>query len=216
MTLKNIVFDLAGVVFYWRSDELVAEVFPDSVEQELIAVRLLGHEDWLELDRGTMPLDVAAERAAARTGLASERIATLLRRIPDHLVLNGQTLALLRRLKGEGRPLFCLSNMHTETIDVLEPGHDLWSLFDGVVISCRVGAIKPEPAIYRLLLDRFELDPAATVFVDDMQVNLDAASRFGITVVRFESASQCAREVATLGLLSASPQKPVLTRSERR
>lgn len=195
MAYKNIVFDLAGVVFFWKPQELIEEIFPHAEEQQLIAEKLFGHPDWLELDRGTLDVDEASERAASRTGLEMSRIATLLRRIPDHLRLNKQTLQLIKELKGKGLRLYCLSNMHTHSIDVLETRNDIWEAFDGIVISCRVGSIKPELAIYQHILERFDLEPTETVFTDDMLENLEAAAQLGITTIHFQSPDQCGREL---------------------
>lgn len=199
MSITHIVFDLAGVVFHWRPQVLVEAVFPQLEEQRLVKDELFRHSDWLELDRGALGIEAASERAARRTGLNSDRFATLLRRIPDHLELNDQTLALLGRLGTAGHRLYCLSNMHSHTAGVLDEKYDFWAIFEGIIFSCRVGAIKPEPRIYEMLLERFSLDPIQTVFIDDMPENLDAAARFGIEVIHFQSAEQCAQELAALG-----------------
>lgn len=201
MSITHIVFDLGGVLFHWRPEVLAAEVFPSPEEQRLIADKFYRHPDWLELDRGTLGVDGASARAAQRTGLDADRIATLLRRIPGHLTINEGTKSLLGRLASEGHRLYCLSNMHSHTAGILEAKLDVWEAFDGVIFSCKVGVIKPEPAIYQILLERFGLDPAETVFIDDMVENLEAAARFGIEVIHFRSADQCARELAALGCL---------------
>lgn len=67
-------------------------------------------------------------------------------------VLIAGTVALLPRLHTEGPPLFCLSNMHMASLAYLEQSYAFWDHFTGVVISCRVPLIKPEPAIYAYLL----------------------------------------------------------------
>ena len=59
---------------------------------------------------------------------------------------------------------------------------------------------KPEPAIYQCLLDRLGLDPASTLFIDDMQVNLDAASALGIRSLLFTSVESCCRDLLSLGV----------------
>lgn len=199
MSISHIVFDLGGVVFDWRPSVLAAEVFPAPREQLMVADEFFRHADWLELDRGTLNIKEASARAAQRTGLEAERFATLLRRIPDHLELIDGMLDLFKRLVASNNSLYCLSNMHSATAPVLEERYDFWSLFKGIIFSCRVGAIKPEPAIYEMLLERFSLDPKQTVFIDDMPENLDGAALLGIEVIHFQSADQCARELTALG-----------------
>src|ERR1051325_684581 len=64
----NIVFDLGGVVVAWRPDEIVARAFADPATQQLVRREIIGHPDWLELDRGTLSWDTAITRGAERTG----------------------------------------------------------------------------------------------------------------------------------------------------
>ena len=70
-----------------------------------------------------------------------------------------------------------------------------------IVVSQRVGTIKPDPAIYRYLLDTFNLRGEDTVFIDDTPVNLPPAQACGIKTIRFENAAQCERELRALGCL---------------
>jgi putative hydrolase of the HAD superfamily len=118
--------------------------------------------------------------------------------VPPSLVTFPDTEDLLRRLKARGYPLYCLSNMHFASIDYLEATHDFFQLFDGRVISCRLNLCKPEAGIYEHLLRTYGLEPARTVFVDDVEVNVAAARQAGMHAIRFESAAQCERELRTL------------------
>ena len=79
--------------------------------------------------------------------------------------------------------------------------YDFWGLFSGAVISSRVGHCKPEPEIYEHLLTTYGLDPLQTVFIDDVEANVDAAAAFGILAIRFESVAQCETELRRLGCL---------------
>lgn len=194
----NIVFDLGGVVVRWEPHALIARQFAP-MDRDRVFHQVVAHDDWLELDRGTLALDAAISRAATRTALPEADIAAFFAQVPLSLDLVDGTHTLLPRVKQAGHSLYCLSNMAQHSLDFLERAYDFWPLFDGRVFSCLVGLIKPEPPIYAHLLERHALDPSATVFIDDLQVNLDAAARFGIKTIRFESASQCERELAALG-----------------
>ena len=69
--------------------------------------------------------------------------------------------------------------MSREFIDFLRR-FPVYGLFDGEVISCEEHTVKPEPQIYRILLERYGLDPAQTLFVDDRPCNIAAAEELGI------------------------------------
>ena len=69
------------------------------------------------------------------------------------------------------------------------------------MISCRLHLIKPESEIYEYLLRQYDLKAEETVFIDDMQANVDAAASLGIHPIRFENADQCADRLKDLGCL---------------
>jgi putative hydrolase of the HAD superfamily len=196
----NLVFDLGGVVVRWDPDAIISSVFKDEQLRARVRDTVFSHADWLELDRGTLGRDEAIKRAAQRSGIPVGDITRLLHAVPPSLVVFPDTVALLRRLKSKGYPLYCLSNMHFASIEYLEQKETFWDLFDGRVISCRLQLCKPEAGIYEHLLRTYALKAAETIFIDDVQKNLDAAAKLGIRTIRFESAAQCERDLRALGV----------------
>lgn len=197
----NLVFDLGGVVVRWDPDAIVAGVFSDPALRARVKAEVFGHADWLELDRGTLGRDEAIARAAKRSGVPVNEIKRLLHAVPPSLVVFPETVELLYRLKRKGHPLYCLSNMHFASIEYLEKTHTFWDVFEGAVISCRLQLCKPEAGIYEHLLKTYTLKATDTLFVDDVQKNLDAAAKLGIRTLRFENAAQCERELRALGVI---------------
>ena len=200
MPRLNLIFDLGGVVVRWDPEAIIAGVFADDKVKARVRAAVFEHPDWLELDRGTLGREEAIARAAQRSGIAESELRRLLLAVPPSLVVFPETVALMRRLKAKGHPLYCLSNMHFASIEYLESTQDFWDVFDGRVISCRLQLCKPEPAIYAHLLRTFGLEAKDTLFIDDVQKNLDAAAQLGIRTLRFEHAAQCERELRSLGL----------------
>ncbi len=194
----NIVFDLGGVVFNWKPELLIKSVFEEPETQALVRAEIFEHIDWLELDRGTLSFGDAVVRGAQRTGLPRADIERLLNEVPHSLTPIHETIELIRSLHGSGCPLYVLSNMHFASIAHLEKTYDIWDMFDGTVISCRIEKIKPEPGIYEHLLDKHQLDAYETVFIDDMSENLEAASSLGIRTIKFLDASQCRHDLVEL------------------
>lgn len=197
----NIVFDLGGVIVRWEPDALIAATFADPVVRATVRSEIIGHTDWLALDRGTLSYQEGIVRAAARTGLSLSDVAAFMDRVPPALVAIPDTVDLLYRLKAKGHKLFCLSNIQAISIEHLEQAYTFWEVFDGRVISCRIHLIKPEPAIYSYLLEQHGLNGADTVFIDDIMVNLEAAAQFGIHTIRFESPAQCEARLKALGCI---------------
>jgi HAD superfamily hydrolase (TIGR01509 family) len=197
----NIVFDLGGVILTWDPDAIVASVFDDPAVRRLMLERVFGDADWIELDRGTLSHHLAIERAGQRTGIDPARLEALFDALLPSLAPVPDVLELVEALRNAGHRLFVLSNLQRASLAYIDATYDIFALFDGRVVSCEIGACKPEPVIYRHLLEAFALDPAATVFIDDVQANLDAAAAHGMRTVLFTTAEACRAELVALGCL---------------
>ena len=195
----NVVFDLGGVVFHWRPDVIASIVFADPATQSLVKAEIFEHEDWVALDRGTISFERAVERGASRTGLPNAEIRRLLDEVPRSLTPVAGTMDLIRSVNAANHPLYVLSNMQFASIDYLQKHHDIWDLFEGLVISCRINKVKPEKAIYEHLLNAHSLKASETVFIDDMTENLAAAAKLGIQTIQFMDADQCRQDLQLLG-----------------
>ena len=202
----NVVFDLGGVVFRWDPDAIARRVFTDQETRDRVKAEIFGHEDWVALDRGTLEHDAAVKQGMSRTGLPQQDIERLLREVLESLAPIPGMFELIRETKHAGNSLYVLSNMGFSSIEHLEASHDIWRLFDGMVISCRIRTVKPEKAIYEHLLDTYGLQAADTVFIDDMPENLVAAARLGIKTIGFVDAIQARNALTHLGCLKADSE----------
>jgi len=195
----NIVFDLGGVVFTWKPEEIIARVFTNPSARAVVRHNIFGHhDDWTRLDRGTLLYPEAILRAITRTGLSASSISAFFRQVPLSLVAVPDTVALLRRLKTRGHRLFYLSNMHTAVMNYVERIYTFWDVFKGGVMSCRVHWVKPESEIYTCLLEQYELKVSQTVFIDDLPGNLEPAARIGMQTIKFDNLAQCERQLMAL------------------
>ena len=179
--MKNIVFDLGGVLFA-RDKHKCSPEFIDFFR----FIRTDPMPDfWDEYDRGTLTLDQVVDALCALHGCTPEVARAYLREAIDRQEPVRATERLVGELKRAGYRLYVLSNMSREFIDFLRRA-DVYALFDGEVVSCEECTVKPEPRIYRILLDRYGLDPAQTLFIDDRAANIAAAREAGIDGFRFD------------------------------
>lgn len=182
--LTNLILDIGNVICDWNPDGLVATAFDnESDRQEALRVTV-SNPDWLALDRGQISVDQAIKNACARTSLDSEGIAKVYTNLCTSLTALPSTMEAMHRAKAASVPIFILSNMQTHAWDYLAETYDCWSACEGVVVSCDVGLIKPDPAIYRHLCEKFLVTPESCVFVDDMAENIEAARAFGMQGVQ--------------------------------
>jgi putative hydrolase of the HAD superfamily len=190
---RAVIFDLGGVVLDWRPRELLRRFYPGPGEPLRATVwrAVFDHPDWLDLDRGVLSHAEAIPRFAARTARPQAEMARLLVAVRDSLQPLPETVAVMRRLAAAGVPLYCLSNMHAEIAAWLVETHDFWPLFRGIVFSAHERCIKPDPAIFRLLLERHGLEAGDTAFVDDHPANVEAARQLGLHAIAFTDAARC-------------------------
>jgi len=197
----NIVFDFGRVVFIWKPEELVASVFNDPAVQKRVSEAVFNHPEWVEIDRGMLTFEEISHRGARRAGVPEAQLAKMVNQVPAVLVPIPETVDLIHQLKAHGHALYALSNMGEVSMTHLETAYAFLNLFDGKVISARVKLVKPEPAIFRYLLDQFKLDPQETVFIDDTCDNIEAAAHFGIHTIHFTSPAQCRKALVKMGCL---------------
>jgi putative hydrolase of the HAD superfamily len=200
----NVVFDLGGVVVTWEPERLIAHHFPDSREADLIRTGLFQHQDWVQMDRGTLTVGEASRRAAARTGLAASRIERILYAIPPSLELMDGTVRLIRELRALGHKVLALSNMPYPSIEHLERQEAFRELFDAAVISCRINLVKPDAAIFTHLLSTQLLVPEETLFFDDTRANVEGARACGIHAEVFTTAAACRSHLKQAGCLEGT------------
>lgn len=194
-----IVFDFGAVLFDWRPDLMVAEQFPEIANTPHLAQALVReifhHDDWQSFDRGTVELEQVITRTARRLSLPHNGMGTLMSGIGERLQPIPESVALLTQLRarreqsGDVR-LYFLSNMPAPFARVLERRHEFLHWFDGGVFSGDARLIKPDPAIYALLETRYGLEPARTVFMDDLLPNVAVARARGWRGIHFSSAEQ--------------------------
>ncbi len=179
--MKNIVFDLGGVVFARDPRKCTPEFlrFFEFVRYAEMP------EFWTEYDRGTLTYSQVRDAVAAYRSASIELTDRYLHQAIDLQEAITPTERLIGELKAAGYRLYVLSNMSREFIAFLRR-LPVYRYFDGEVVSCEESVVKPEAEIYRRLLTRYDLDPSETLFIDDRQANIDAAALQGIHTQLFD------------------------------
>jgi 2-haloacid dehalogenase len=201
----SVIFDLGGVLVDWDPRYLYRKLLPDeeAVEWFLSTVTTPewnGVQDW--------------GRSFA------DAVAVLTQQFPQHAdlieaydhrwidMISGQiegTVEILRELRTAGSRLYALTNWSAEKFPHAEQMFDWLSWFDGIVVSGRESLAKPDPRIYRLLLERYQIAGPTTLYIDDNPPNVHAANVVGMTGVHFTGPEQLRDDITRLGLLPAYP-----------
>ncbi|WP_296509481.1 HAD family phosphatase [Rhodoferax sp.] len=210
----NVVFDFGAVLFTWRPVDLMMECFPQRAatraEAGHLAHEVFGHAEWQAFDRGTIAMQDVIAQVADRVGVDASTLGALVESIGERLTPMPESVALFKRLVAlraqrvaegaEPLRLYYLSNMPVPYARDLERMNAFLSEFDGGIFSGDELLIKPEPAIYQRLQTRYALDPAKTVFLDDLLPNIAAAQAEGWHGIHFHTAQQATQELQALGL----------------
>jgi hypothetical protein len=121
--LKNVIFDLGGVVLEWNPERILAGHYCDPAARAQMKTALFQHADWLQLDRGTLEEPELLDRLQARTGRPAHELAGLLDAVRASLHAKPDTVALLNNLAARGIPLYCLSNVSSRNFAYVRERH---------------------------------------------------------------------------------------------
>jgi len=200
-SIRNIVFDLGGVLIDWNPRYLYRQLGGDEEQIEWFLTHVC-HSEWNE------------QQDAGRT--FAEAIADRLAHFPEHEawirayydrwqdMLGGPidgTVEILSELKENGRPLFALTNWSAESFPVAREMYPFLNWFDGIVVSGELKMIKPDPKIYLHLLEVHNIRAEESVFIDDRLPNVEGARAVGFTGIQFHSPEQLRAELEHLGVL---------------
>lgn len=198
--ITAVVFDLGGVLIDWNPRHLYRHLIPDQDELDHFLSRVCTQEWHLAHDRGVNTEQSCRELAQVHPEYADLIMAWAHRGEDMVAGVFEDTVAVLSELKQAGVRCLALSNMEPDTFSKRRRRFPFFGLLDGWVISGHEGVVKPDRAIFEILLSRFGLEPAATVFVDDNQANVAAAARLGVVAIEFTTAAQLRKNLRDLGL----------------
>ena len=197
MPIRNVVFDIGGVLLKWDPPSFIAKIAPDPAQQALIRREIFEHPEWHEFDRGTIDVATAADKFGQRAGLTPEQMRTLLQTANESLHPIAGTVTLVEDLAAAGVNLYVLSNMPVSTYEYLTRKHAFFRHFREMVISGAILMIKPEPAIYKHLVAKTGIVPAESVFLDDLLKNVIAARECGLHAIQFAGHEAARAELRT-------------------
>ena len=200
--IKTIIFDIGNVLtgFQWKK-YYESFGFSKEIFDRLAAATTL-NEDWNEYDRGILSDEqLLAEFIKNDPGIETE-IRQVLTNISGMLERYDYAIPWIQELKKKGYRVLVLSNFSHKAYHDCAHTIDFLPYTDGGILSYREKCIKPEPEIYRRLIEKYNLIPEECVFLDDVQRNLDGAAAFGIHTILFQNQPLAKEELKKLGVES--------------
>lgn len=199
-----IVFDIGGVLIDWDPYRLYCDKL--GLDRQVVH-RFMEEVDFSgwnkEQDRGR-PFAEATRYLSERFPEYRELIYAYDEHYPDSLGGSIQPVVdILRKLKSAGYSLYVLSNWSAEKFKLVRPQYPFFEWFDGIVISGEVGLVKPDQAIFEVLLEYTGHPAGDCLFIDDHFPNIEVARALGFQTIQFQSPQQLEAELSTRGIFEA-------------
>jgi 2-haloacid dehalogenase/putative hydrolase of the HAD superfamily len=197
----TVLFDIGNVIVRFDPQALYVKVLPDPDERRWFLEHVCSLDWHVEHDRGA-PMAQTIPALVARFPAYREAIEAWRDRAAEMLPdLIAPTLEAIEALHAAAVPLFALTNMPAEWVAPITSRSPAFSRFRDIVVSAREGVIKPDPALYRIALDRMGRRPQEVLFIDDSAPNIDVARALGFHVHHFQDPAALRPALEAQGLL---------------
>ena len=194
--INTVIFDIGMVLVYFRWKELFADLGFEGEKFEKIAQATVRNPWWNEFDKGGITVEEIVDKYAESAPEYKDDIAKIYDHKDEFVVLYEYTIPWIRELKEKGYKVYILSNWSEPAYEANKDTHlRFLKEVDGEIMSYREGMIKPDREIYELLCNRFNINPATAVFLDDNSTNVKAAQEFGLHAIHFKNYEQAKTEL---------------------
>lgn len=195
--IKTIIFDIGNVLMKFDYGPYVKDLLRDDgvIEKVNNAIWRTGY--WNDLDRGE-PTEKMFQMMFDAEPEYKEQIKLTLDNVGQCCHRMEYAIPWIKELKARGYQVLYLSNYAENTMKAAPEVLDFLPHMDGGVFSCYVRKVKPDPEIYKIICEKYDLIPSECVFLDDFVDNINAARDFGMNAIRFEGYEQAKKELEAL------------------
>ena len=200
--INTIVFDLGGVLIDWNPEYVFLKEFRGDREKMNWFFENICTSEWNEQQDAGYNLEQAT---LERIALFPEHERLIRMYYGEWEQMLGyelpETVDILKKLhQSPDYSIYALTNWSGETFPVALQKFHFLSWFEGIVVSGDEKLVKPDPAIYKLLLDRYNLDAKTCVFIDDRADNVQAAVDLGFKGILFSNDQQLHKQLLDLNI----------------
>ncbi len=186
MTIKNIIFDIGNVMVQWRPAYIVGQIFPDAADKDQLTKDIFASAIWIDLNKGLFSEAEAVEKFHAALHLPKEKLTEMMALVKTSQIPVPGSFDLQKQLHEQGYHLFALTDNVHEIVSYLKDTYDFWDRFTDAAVSAELGFLKPSADIYNHLVNKHNLVPAETIFIDDVAGNADGAKAVGMHGIQFK------------------------------
>jgi glucose-1-phosphatase len=178
--IKNIVFDLGNVLISFKPSEyLDRKDYPENLKSKILS-EIFSSKEWLLLDNGDITTSEAIESISSTSSLTKEEITGIFDLRTDLIFPIDQNVKLLPELKKQGYKLYFLSNFPLDVFEDIKSDYYFFRFFDGGIISAEAKSSKPDKRIYEILIEKYDIVPGESLYIDDLEANVKTAELLGM------------------------------------
>ena len=203
MKVKNIIFDLGGVLIDWNPEYVYLDAFKGNRKKMEKFFDEVCTFDWNENQDAGYPLANATEDRIALFPEQADLIKMYYGRWEEMLrgSISGTVSILKKIVSNNEYRVFALTNWSAETFPIALKRFDFLHWFEGIVVSGTEKTRKPFPEIYETTLERYDLKACESIFIDDNERNVAAANQLGIQTIKFLNPHQLEKDLKTKKIL---------------
>ena len=187
----DIILDMGNVLLEWNKDKILQGVSDTKKDYLILDKTIFQSGLWERLDLGAMTREELVLKVVSMIGSTyQKKVEEVIWNWPSYIDIYREVFPVLSELKKKGHRIFVLSNTSKVFYDLLdEQLSPLKEVLDGFVLSCDIKAIKPDLAMFKEILDKYQLNPTNCVFLDDIEDNTIAAEKLGIKAYQVKKRS---------------------------
>jgi putative hydrolase of the HAD superfamily len=193
--ISNVVFDLGNVLISFIPSEFLKKKNYPSTIRNTILRDVFQSEEWKMLDNGVITVNDAIDSISLKSPLKREEIALVFNFRRDIMFPLDDNVRLLPALKKHGFGLYYLSNFPFDMFEEVRNDYYFFRHFDGGIISAEAKLSKPDIRIYMHFLEKYSLDPAGCLYIDDIEENTLAAETTGMQALLTNGALKISDEL---------------------
>jgi putative hydrolase of the HAD superfamily len=195
MKINTVIFDIGGVMVGLGRIRFFEQFgFAPGVSEKVMNSTVKSVH-WKELDRGILTDEEVIERFVKDAPELEKEIRLCMENVHGIVYRLDTSIPWIQSLKERGIKVLYLSNYSMKVARDNEDAMDFLAHMDGGLLSCDYQVIKPDPAFYQILIDKYDLEPSRCVFLDDLEANLEGARQFGIHTIQVKDHEQAKAEL---------------------
>lgn len=202
--IRNIVFDIGGVLADYRIKAFLAEKgFDPAMIKRILRASLLS-PFWGQFERGEITEAEALQGFASIDPDIERELRIAYQSVAGMLTSRDYAIPLIQKLKAAGCRVYYLSNYSKKAYDECGESLAFMPYMDGGLVSFKAGKTKPDPQMYHIFLEKYDLRAGDCVLVDDTPENVQAAKQLGFEGIVFTSYDELIAALGRLGIVVCS------------